>query len=105
MSTLPENFDNPRSDCHGWSSHILYHYFATILGLRPRNIEKNEWNIEPLFLDLDFANGKIPIGNDFIGICIRKISQNKFYINCIAPKGIKLFFQNKETDGMIVFYK
>jgi len=24
LTTLPEEFDNPRSDCHAWSSHILY---------------------------------------------------------------------------------
>jgi hypothetical protein len=25
LKTLPEDFTNPRSDCHAWSSHILYH--------------------------------------------------------------------------------
>jgi len=24
LTTFPEEFDNPRSDCHAWSSHILY---------------------------------------------------------------------------------
>lgn len=24
LTTLPEEFENPRSDCHAWSSHILY---------------------------------------------------------------------------------
>lgn len=35
LKTLPEEFGNPRSDCHAWSSHILYHYFASIRGRRP----------------------------------------------------------------------
>ncbi len=44
LKTLPEEFNNPRSDCHAWSSHVLYHYFASIRGMRPtafggRNIE------------------------------------------------------------------
>ena len=26
LTTLPEEFQNPRSDCHAWSSHILYHF-------------------------------------------------------------------------------
>lgn len=25
LTTFPEEFENPRSDCHAWSSHILYH--------------------------------------------------------------------------------
>ena len=25
LTTFPEEFKNPRSDCHAWSSHILYH--------------------------------------------------------------------------------
>ena len=25
LKTLPEEFCFPRSDCHAWSSHILYH--------------------------------------------------------------------------------
>ena len=24
LTTFPEEFENPRSDCHAWSSHILY---------------------------------------------------------------------------------
>ncbi len=35
LKTLPEDFLQPRSDCHAWSAHFLYHYHASILGKRP----------------------------------------------------------------------
>ena len=35
LKTLPEEFGNPRSDCHGWGAHLLYHHFASVLGNRP----------------------------------------------------------------------
>lgn len=33
--TTPEILVNPRSDCHAWSAHPYYHFFATLLGIRP----------------------------------------------------------------------
>jgi hypothetical protein len=35
LKTLPEEFGNPRSDCHGWGAHLLYHHFASVMGMRP----------------------------------------------------------------------
>ena len=35
FTTVPENFANTRSDCHGWGSHPLYHLTANVGGIRP----------------------------------------------------------------------
>jgi len=35
LTTFPETPDPARSDCHAWASHPLYHYFATLIGIRP----------------------------------------------------------------------
>jgi len=35
LSTFPETPEPTRSDCHAWSCHILYHFFASVIGLRP----------------------------------------------------------------------
>lgn len=35
LKTPIESPEPTRSDCHGWGAHPLFHYFATILGIRP----------------------------------------------------------------------
>lgn len=61
LRTLPEEFRNPRSDCHAWSSHVLYHYFASILGIRPTAFGRRKIEIRPMKGPLYFAEGKSPV--------------------------------------------
>ena len=35
FKTTPESPEPTRSDCHGWGAHPLYHYFASLAGIRP----------------------------------------------------------------------
>jgi hypothetical protein len=48
-----------RSDCHGWGSHPLYHYFATILGIRPGDVGFRKVNITPQLGPLESAQGRL----------------------------------------------
>jgi alpha-L-rhamnosidase len=49
-----------RSDCHAWSSHPLFHYFATLLGVRPAEPGFRSVVIEPRLGSLTWAKGRFP---------------------------------------------
>src|SRR5439155_24682754 len=54
FKTFPEYMSlQSRSDCHGWSAHPLYHYYASVLGIRPAKWGFEEVVIEPRL------NGKV----------------------------------------------
>jgi hypothetical protein len=45
--TTLESPEPSRSDCHAWGAHPLYHYFATILGIRPAGVGSPDLVIAP----------------------------------------------------------
>jgi hypothetical protein len=59
---LKTTFEMPepsRSDCHAWGAHPLYHYFATILGIRPAGLGFKKVTIAPQLGPLQQASGKL----------------------------------------------
>lgn len=60
FKTTPEMPEPTRSDCHGWGSSPLYHYFATILGIRPDGFGFSRVRIEPLPGSLSHLRGRMP---------------------------------------------
>ena len=48
FKTTPEQPEPSRSDCHGWGAHPLYHFFATVLGIRPAAAGFAEVEIRPM---------------------------------------------------------
>jgi hypothetical protein len=56
-------FEEPepsRSDCHGWGAHPLFHYFATVLGVRPAGPGFARVDVRPHLGRLTRARGKVP---------------------------------------------
>ena len=96
LRTLPENFRNPRSDCHAWSSHILYHYFASILGLRPLDAAKGHWKLDPLPIGLAFCEGEIPLGEGRFRARLEQAGE-RCQLHYAAPRGIILHFRDEKT--------
>lgn len=60
LKTTVEQPEPTRSDCHAWGAHPVYHYFASILGIRPAKPGFREVRIEPRLADLTWAEGAIP---------------------------------------------
>jgi hypothetical protein len=48
LTTFAETPEPTRSDCHGWSVHPLYHFIASILGIRPTSVGCSAISIQPM---------------------------------------------------------
>ena len=60
MKTLPEEPEPCRSDCHAWGAHPLYHFYATILGVRPTGLGSQTLTATPCLGPLQSASGTLP---------------------------------------------
>jgi alpha-L-rhamnosidase len=58
-TTTPEAPEPTRSDCHGWGAHPLYHYFASVLGIRPAIPGFRTVEIRPQLGSLTYARGTL----------------------------------------------
>jgi hypothetical protein len=55
-----ESPEPSRSDCHAWGSHPLYHFYATILGVRPASLGFRKVLVAPQLGPLAWARGRLP---------------------------------------------
>ncbi len=59
FKTTVEHPEPSRSDCHAWGAHPIYHYFASILGIRPAEMGFRTVRIEPQLGPLTWARGTL----------------------------------------------
>lgn len=59
FKTTPEQPEPTRSDCHGWGAHPLYHYFASLLGIRPASFGFDSVEIAPMPGHLTHMSGEM----------------------------------------------
>jgi alpha-L-rhamnosidase len=59
FKTTPEQPEPSRSDCHGWGAHPLYHYFASLLGVRPGSFGFDQVEIAPMPGKLTNLSGEV----------------------------------------------
>lgn len=57
LYTLLESPEPSRSDCHAWGTHPIYHYFDSILGIRPGGWGFSLVVVEPDLGPLQYAKG------------------------------------------------
>ena len=64
FKTPVEQPEPSRSDCHAWGAHPLFHYFSTILGIRPASLGFRTVRISPQLGPLTHAHGRLvhPLG-------------------------------------------
>jgi hypothetical protein len=49
-----------RSDCHAWGAHPLYHYYASVIGLRPAAFGSDELRCDPMLGELAWIDATLP---------------------------------------------
>ena len=72
LKTVLEEPEPSRSDCHAWGSHPLFHWYSTILGVRPAEFGCGRLIIKPQLGALEYAEGKIPFGDEFLSIRVEQ---------------------------------
>jgi alpha-L-rhamnosidase len=60
FTTTPEMPEPTRSDCHAWGAHPLYHFFASLLGIRPAAPGFRSVAIAPQLGPLAWLRGELP---------------------------------------------
>jgi hypothetical protein len=60
LRTVIEHPEPTRSDCHAWGAHPLYHYVATLLGVRPTTPGMATVTVAPQLGGLAWARGSVP---------------------------------------------
>lgn len=70
--TTPEMPEPSRSDCHAWGSHPLFHYYATILGIRPAAMGFTEVELRPQLGCLQNAKGRMVHPSGWIEADLRR---------------------------------
>lgn len=83
-------FEEPepsRSDCHGWGSHPLFHYFATVLGVRPGGAGFGKVAVTPRMGHLTEVKGRMPHPNGEIEVELRREGQG-VRGRVVLPEGV-----------------
>ncbi len=88
-----------RSDCHAWGAHPLYHYFASILGIRPGSFGFGAVTIAPQLGSLASASGTLvhPRGDIRVSLQAEK---TVIRAQISLPDGLPgtLFFDARDTS-------
>jgi alpha-L-rhamnosidase len=87
FKTTLEEPEPSRSDCHAWGAHPLYHYLASVLGIRPAAPGFAKVRIEPQLGPLMSAKGVLPHPRGFITVDL-------------AAEGDRLFGTIELPDGI-----
>jgi hypothetical protein len=72
FKTTVEMPEPSRSDCHAWGAHPVFHYYATVLGIRPGSMGFRTVRIEPQLGPLDWARGTMTHPKGLITVDLRR---------------------------------
>lgn len=100
FTTTPEQPEPSRSDCHAWGAHPLYHYFATVLGIRPTSPGFATVEIRPQLGGLTHARGTLVHPRGELAVDIR-VEEGGLHGRVTLPPGVSGHLQVGERHHTI----
>jgi hypothetical protein len=97
--TTMESPEPSRSDCHAWGAHPVFHYYATILGIRPAAPGFERVQIRPQLGELTAASGIMVHPRGDISVTVRR-SGGRTECEVTLPPGLRgeLVLGNRRTQ-------
>ncbi len=101
LTTFPEQADDPRSDCHAWSSSPMIEFLATICGVQPSEAGFKKVKIEPHLGPLNEAHGTVPHPFGNIEVDLKRKGRNGITAEITLPQGLTgEFIWNNESVAL-----
>ena len=99
-TTWCENPDDPRSECHGWSSAPIYEFSSMVLGVYPTDEGYKSVRIKPYVnsYDLTFAKGTVPTPYGIITVSWEK-KDGMLILDVDLPDGADMTCEVVLPDG------
>jgi len=88
LKTLLEEPEPSRSDCHAWSAHPLYHFYATVAGVKPALAGFKQVKITPMLGSLNKFSAKIVHPAGAISVKYRKTDNGNLKVKISLPPDI-----------------
>ena len=74
--TTLETPEPSRSDCHAWGSHPIYHFYSSLLGIRPASFGFKTVSITPCMGSLTEISGSMPHPKGKITVSLRRMGHS-----------------------------
>jgi alpha-L-rhamnosidase len=87
LKTTIEMPEPTRSDCHAWGAHPWYHFFASLLGIRPAEPGFRSVRIAPRLGTLSHARGTIPHPRGELSVSIERKGE-RLSGSILLPPGV-----------------
>ncbi len=84
--TTWEKPEPTRSECHAWGSHLFYHYFSTVAGIRPVAPGFAKIAIKPAFGHLTKMTGRMAHPDGFIEFDLNKQADGTICGKVVLPE-------------------
>lgn len=85
LRTMPEKDDPSRSDCHAWSTHPLWHLYASVAGIRPAEPGFRSVRISPMLGSMRQLKAKLPHPNGSITLEMEYL--DGWHVQITLPQG------------------